>query len=45
MSRYYFSFTYIFKTFLANLSWAEFKRVTKAGVAYTKFRVKRMGKS
>lgn len=45
MSRYYFSFTYIFKTFLANLSWAEFKRVTKAGLAYTKFRVKRMGKS
>lgn len=31
MSRYYFSFTYIFKTFLANLDWFEFKRVMKGG--------------
>ena len=34
MSRYYFSFTYIFKTFLANLDWFEFKRVMKGGVTY-----------
>lgn len=41
MSRYYFSFTYIFKTFLANLSWEEFKRVAKGGVAYVLFRIKK----
>lgn len=39
MSRYYFSFTYIFKTFIRNLSWAEFKRVTKAGFTYILFRI------
>lgn len=44
MSRYYFSFTYIFKTFLANLSWIEFKRVTKSGFAYIMFRIKKLGK-
>lgn len=41
MSRYYFSFTYIFKTFLANLSWVEFKRVMKSGFNYILFRVKK----
>lgn len=44
MSRYYFSFTYIFKTFLANLSWVEFKRVMKAGFTYIAFRIKKIGK-
>ena len=44
MSRYYFSFTYIFKTFLANLSWIEFKRVTKSGFNYILFRIKKLGK-
>lgn len=44
MSRYYFSFTYIFKTFLSNLSWQEFKRVMKAGFTYIFFRIKEMGK-
>ncbi len=43
MSRYYFSFTYIFKTFLANLNWFEFKRVMKAGFAYIGFRIKKIG--
>lgn len=42
MSRYYFSFTYIVKTFLRNLSWQEFKRVTKAGFTYIGFRIKKM---
>lgn len=42
MSRYYFSFTYIVKTFLRNLSWQEFKRVTKAGITYIGFRIKKM---
>lgn len=41
MSRYYFSFTYIFKTFLTNLSWQEFKRVTRAGFTYIIFRIKK----
>ena len=44
MSRYYFSFTYIFKTFLMNLSWQEFKRVMKAGFTYIWFRLKKMRK-
>lgn len=44
MSRYYFSFTYIFKTFLANLSWVEFKRVMKSGFTYIWFRIKKIGK-
>lgn len=44
MSRYYFSFTYIFKTFLANLSWVEFKRVMKSGFSYILFRIKKLGK-
>ena len=44
MSRYYFSFTYIFKTFLANLSWVEFKRVMKSGFHYIWFRIKKIGK-
>lgn len=43
MSRYYFSFTYIFKTFLMNLNWQEFKRVTRAGLTYIVFRVKKLG--
>ena len=42
MSRYYFSFTYIFKTFLANLSWSEFRRVMKAGSTYIYFRIKKL---
>lgn len=41
MSRYYFSFTYIVKTFLRNLTWTEFKRVTKAGITYIVFRIKK----
>lgn len=41
MSRYYFSFTYIVKTFLMNLTWQEFKRVMKAGFTYIVFRVKK----
>ena len=44
MSRYYFSFAYIFKTFLANLSWVEFKRVTRSGFNYVLFRIKKWGK-
>ena len=44
MSRYYFSFTFIFKTFLANLSWVEFKRVMKSGMNYIAFRIKKIGK-
>lgn len=44
MSRYYFSFTYIFKTFLANLTWPEFKRVMKAGSTYIKFRILKAGR-
>lgn len=44
MSRYYFSFTYIVKTFLRNLTWQEFKRVTKAGFTYILFRIRKMGK-
>ena len=43
MSRYYFSFTYIVKTFLRNLTWQEFKRVTKAGFTYILFRTKKLG--
>ncbi|MDR0547826.1 MAG: B12-binding domain-containing radical SAM protein [Deltaproteobacteria bacterium] len=42
MSRYYFSFTYIIKTFLSNLSWQEFKRVTKGAWAYFSFRAKKI---
>lgn len=42
MSRYYFSFTYIVKTFLRNLTWTEFKRVMKAGTTYIVFRIKKM---
>ncbi|MDF2881849.1 MAG: bchE [Clostridiaceae bacterium] len=44
MSRYYFSFTYIVKTFLKNLTWQEFKRVSKAGVTYIIFRLKKLGR-
>lgn len=39
MSRYYFSFTYIVKTFLRNITWQEFKRVIKAGTTYIAFRL------
>lgn len=39
MSRYYFSFTYIVKTFLRNLTWKELKRVVKAGFTYIAFRI------
>lgn len=42
MTRYYFSFTYIGKTFLMNLSWVELKRVMKAGFTYILFRMKKM---
>ncbi len=41
MSKYYFSFTYIVKTFLRNLTWQEFKRVIKAGLTYIWFRIKK----
>lgn len=41
MSKYYFSFTYIVKTFLANLNWTEFKRVVRGGVQYITFRIKK----
>jgi len=42
MSKYYFSFTYIFKTFLSNLDWIEFKRVARGGYAYITFRLKKL---
>ena len=42
MSKYYFSFAYIVKTFLANLDWTEFKRVMRGGTQYITFRVKKM---
>ena len=45
MSRYYFSITYIFKTFLTNLSWNELVRVAKAGFSYIQFRVKKIIKA
>lgn len=41
MSKYYFSFAYIVKTFLANLDWVEFKRVMRGGTQYITFRVKK----
>jgi radical SAM superfamily enzyme YgiQ (UPF0313 family) len=44
MSKYYFSFTYIFKTFLSNLDWTEFKRVVRGGYAYIAFRIKKLFK-
>ena len=39
MAKYYFSISYIFRTFIHNLSLTEFKRVWKAGIAYIKFRI------
>lgn len=42
MSKYYFSFAYIGKTFLANLDWTEFKRVMRGGTQYIWFRLKKM---
>ena len=42
MSKYYFSFAYIGKTFLANLDWTEFKRVMRGGTQYVAFRAKKM---
>ena len=42
MSKYYFSFAYIGKTFLANLDWTEFKRVMRGGTQYIAFRAKKM---
>ena len=41
MSKYYFSFAYIGKTFLANLNWVEFKRVMRGGTQYIAFRLKK----
>ena len=41
MSKYYFSFAYIGKTFLANLDWTEFKRVVRGGTQYIAFRFKK----
>ncbi|MDR2831072.1 MAG: B12-binding domain-containing radical SAM protein [Methanobrevibacter sp.] len=41
MSKYYFSFTYIFKTFLANLDYNELKRVFRGGFNYISFRFKK----
>ena len=45
MSRYYFSFTYIVKTFLKNLTWSEFTRVVRGGFQYIWFRIKEFGKN
>ena len=45
MSKYYFSFAYIGKTFLANLDWTEFKRVMRGGTQYISFRLKKAIKS
>jgi radical SAM superfamily enzyme YgiQ (UPF0313 family) len=42
MSKYYFSFTYIFKTFLTNLNWIELKRVFRSGFKYIGFRIKKI---
>ena len=44
MSKYYFSFAYIVKTFLANLNWTEFKRVVRGGTQYIWFRLKKLRK-
>ncbi len=44
MSKYYFSFTYIVKTFLKNLTWSEFKRVVHSGTVYIWFRIKKLFK-
>ena len=44
MSRYYFSFTFLFKIFLANLNWIEFKRIIKGGITYIWFRLNKMRK-
>ncbi|MDR3292158.1 MAG: B12-binding domain-containing radical SAM protein [Methanobrevibacter sp.] len=41
MSKYYFSFTYIFKTVLTNLNWNELKRISIGGFNYINFRVKK----
>ncbi|MDR2623670.1 MAG: radical SAM protein [Methanobrevibacter sp.] len=41
MSKYYFSFTYIFKTFLANLDYRELKRVFRGGFNYIGYRLKK----
>ncbi|MCL2156518.1 MAG: B12-binding domain-containing radical SAM protein [Methanobrevibacter sp.] len=42
MSKYYFSLTYIFKTFLSNLDFNELKRVLRSGSAYILFRLKKL---
>lgn len=42
MSRYYFSFHYLFRTFLTNLTWQEFKRVWHSGTAYIRFRLQKL---
>ncbi|MDR2874058.1 MAG: B12-binding domain-containing radical SAM protein [Methanobrevibacter sp.] len=44
MSKYYFSFTYIFKTFLTNLDLNELKRVFRGGFNYINFRIKKKAK-
>ncbi len=41
MSKYYFSFAYIFKTFIANLTWEELKRNVRGGSQYISFRIKK----
>lgn len=42
MGKYYFSPGYIFKTFINNLSWLELKRIMKAGLAYSTFRIRKL---
>ena len=41
MSKYYFSFTYIFITFLSNFDFLEFKRAVRGAYVYISFRVKK----
>lgn len=41
MSRYYFSFTYVFKTFIKNPNFREIRRISRAGLGYLQFRLHR----
>ena len=40
MSRFYFSFGYIFKTFFSNPNLKEIRRISKAGMGYLQFRLR-----
>ena len=42
MSKYYFSASYIIKSFFNNLNWVEFKRLVRGGWAYFTFRTKKL---